>query len=109
MQGVAHPDGILSSSLSLGQDNLTLMTRRIATVKEATLNRLAGILEGYLRQDVGRNGKIWATEKRLESELTINHSPQELRELLESSDYSYLLSINPERLANVKKKFLSNI
>ncbi len=63
-------------------------------------NHLAGILEGYLW------GKEWATERRLEGEVYKNHSIEELRYLLGLQEFSYLLTINPQRLDYLVRKFL---
>jgi hypothetical protein len=71
------------------------------TVEEASRGHLAGVLEGYLRQEK------WATERRLEGDVYKSHNVEELRQVLESDDFSYLRSINPQRLEQVRKKFLS--
>lgn len=70
-------------------------------VEEISRRRLAGILEGYLR------GEKWATERRLEGEVCKSHSPEELRLVLDSQEFSYLLTINPTKLEHVRARFLT--
>lgn len=67
---------------------------------DASLRRLAGILEGYLREEK------WATEKRLEGEVYKSHSVDELRIVMDSPVFPYLNDINPTRFEAVRKKFL---
>jgi len=67
---------------------------------EASLNRLAGVLAGYLR------GETWATDNRLNGEVFKSHDLEELRSVLSSPQYAYLRDINPERFENLKKMFL---
>ena len=69
-------------------------------VKNWSMKRLSAIVEAYLR------GEKWVTEKRLEGEVLKSHSPDELREVLSSKKYSYLLEINPKRLKHIQEKFL---
>jgi hypothetical protein len=64
--------------------------------------RLAGILRGYLQ------GERWATEKRLESEILKSHSVRELREVLSSSEFKYLHTINPVRMKLIRVRFLKD-
>lgn len=73
------------------------------SVREWSLKRLAGILRGYL------NGEKWATELRLEGEIYKSHSIEELKEVLNSPRFSYLLTINTEKLNHIRRKFLSDI
>jgi len=68
---------------------------------EWSLKRLAGIVRGYL------NAEKWATERRLEGEIK-SHSIEELKEVLNSPRFSYLLTINNERLNHIRRKFLDN-
>lgn len=76
------------------------MAKIIATSDEASESRLAGILEGYLKEEK------WCTEKRLEGEIYKSHSPETLKRVIESTRFSYLYTINPVRLEQVKIKFL---
>ncbi|MGI0101998.1 MAG: hypothetical protein ACREA7_05315 [Nitrosotalea sp.] len=76
------------------------MAKIMATPDEASESRLAGILEGYLREEK------WCTDKRLEGEIYKSHSPETLKKVLENQRFSYLSNINPARLAQVKMKFL---
>lgn len=73
----------------------------MTNIGKASENRLAGILEGYLKEEK------WATEKRLEGEVYKSHNPEELQRILESERFSYIRKINPTRLEQIKKKFLS--
>jgi hypothetical protein len=69
-------------------------------IKRASEHRLAGILRGYLQ------GEKWATEKRLEGEVLKAHSTRELREILSSSEFRYLHTIDPVRMRRIRAKFL---
>jgi len=69
-------------------------------INEASEHRLAGILRGYLEE------AEWATEKRLEGEVLKSHSVRELREVLSSSEFKQLHTINPVRMRRIRAKFL---
>ncbi len=76
------------------------MAKVMVSAEGASLARLAGVLEGYLR------GEKWATERRMEGELTKSHDADEPRVVLESDRFRYLHDINPGRLQHVRDKFL---
>ena len=71
-------------------------------IKQASRRRLAGIIRGYLR------GERWTTETRLEGEVLKSHSVRELREVLSSPEFQYLLTINPVRMRHLRAKFLGD-
>ena len=68
--------------------------------EESSHRHLATILEAYLKGDSS------VTEERLLWEVEKYHSPDELRWILRSTSYAYLLEIDPYKLEQVKKKFL---
>lgn len=71
----------------------------VKTLEEASQNRLAGILEGYLREEK------WATDRRLEGEVFKSHSIETLKKVISSERFHYLQTINPLRFDEIKKKF----
>ena len=73
--------------------------RDIKTPETASNRHLAKIIRDYLAS------APYATEKRLDSEITLNHSVEELEKLLDDPGYSYLLHIDSAKMANVKRKF----
>jgi hypothetical protein len=72
---------------------------KIPTPEEQAQRRLAVILEGYL------SGEKWASEKTLQRELD-KSGPAGLKELLDSERFSYLKSINPQKLEHLRRRFL---
>lgn len=75
------------------------MAKIMRSPKLSSQMHLASILRDYLQ------GKEYVTEKRLESEIHINHSREELKEILDNPIFKYLLEINPETLDYLKRKF----
>ncbi len=72
---------------------------KVPTPEEKAQRRLAIVLEGYL------SGEKWAKERVLRDEVS-RWGPNTLEQVLESARYSYLSSIHPRRLDQVRKKYL---
>jgi len=69
--------------------------------EKSSLKHLAGIIEAYLR------GESWVSDERLKAEFSLYHTPQELHEVLQAAEFSYLQSINPGKLEQLKKHLLA--
>ncbi len=72
---------------------------KVPTPEEKAQRRLAIVLEGYL------SGEKWAKERVLRDEVT-KWGSNTLEQVLELARFSYLRSINPGKLEQVRKKFL---
>ena len=72
---------------------------KVPTPEEKAQRRLAIVLEGYL------SGEKWAKERVLRDEMG-KWGSNVLEQVLESARFSYLMSINPKKLEQVRKKFL---
>ncbi len=72
---------------------------KVPTPEEKAQRRLAIVLEGYL------SAEKWAKERVLRDEVS-RWGPDTLEQVLDSARFSYLMSINPRKLEQVRKKFL---
>ncbi len=72
---------------------------KVPTPEEKAQRRLAIVLEGYL------GGEKWAKERVLRDEVG-KWGSNALEQVLDSARFSYLRSINPAKLEQVRKKFL---